>query len=315
MSRQVQSGIRLQKFLADLGMGSRREIEHWIEQGRIRIDGKVALLGDRVTRQNRISVDGRPVRKQSTPVKSRVLIYNKPEGEICSRDDPSRKPTVFRNLPRLRGSRWVVVGRLDLNSRGLLLFTNNGELANRLMHPAYGLEREYLCRVFGRVEDAAIERLKQGITLDRTKVRFREVRKQRGEGSNTWYKVVVGEGKYREVRRMWEAVGCRVSRLVRVRYGAVTLPKNLRQGHWMELRPAAVRQLFEHSPVAPGEDATDSEPIGRRLKAGDYVSEGKPAGKSGNKRAGKSQGRSRSGKASRRARPVTRSGSSATRRK
>lgn len=246
-------GVRLQKFLADKGYGSRREIEGWIAEGKIKVDGHVAQLGDRVSEQNRISVEGRVIRKRVDPIKARVLVYNKPEGEICSRDDPGKRPTVFKHLPRLRGSRWVIVGRLDINTRGVLLFTNNGDLANQLMHPAYGLEREYLCRVFGKVEESAIARLQDGITLDGETTRFLQVKRQRGEGSNTWYNVIVGEGKYREVRRMWEAVGCRVSRLVRVRYGNVVLPRNLRQGEWSELKPAVVRQLFQ------GNNQTESD--------------------------------------------------------
>ncbi|MBX2870283.1 MAG: pseudouridine synthase [Acidiferrobacterales bacterium] len=248
-------GVRLQKFLADKGHGSRREIEGWISEGKIKVDGKVAQLGDRVSELNRISIDGRVIRKRTDPMKARVLVYNKPEGEICSRDDPGRRPTVFKSLPRLRGSRWVIVGRLDINTRGVLLFTNSGDLANRLMHPSYGLEREYLCRVFGKVEESTITRLKQGVTVDGETTKFLQVKRQRGEGSNTWYNVIVGEGRYREVRRMWEAVGCRVSRLVRVRYGNVVLPRNLRQGEWSELKPAVVRQLFAE-PALPGEETT-----------------------------------------------------------
>lgn len=245
MKSLTQSDIRLQKFLADRGLGSRRKIETWITEGRVRIDGKLAQLGDRVNEKTRISIDGRPIRGKQTQKSSRILLYNKPEGEICSRNDPGRRPTVFRNLPRLRGERWVVVGRLDINTRGLLLFTNNGDLANQLMHPGSDLEREYLCRIFGRVDDAEIERLQSGINLDGTEVHFKNVKRQRGEGSNTWYSVVVMEGKYREVRRMWEAVGCRVSRLVRVRYGNVILPRNLRQGEWTELKPGAVNRLLK----------------------------------------------------------------------
>jgi len=253
-------GIRLQKFLADKGYGSRREIEGWITEGKIKVDGKVAQLGDRVSEQNRISVEGRVIRKRVDPVKARVLVYNKPEGEICSRDDPGKRPTVFKHLPRLRGSRWVIVGRLDINTRGVLLFTNNGDLANQLMHPAYGLEREYLCRVFGKVEESAIAKLQDGINLDGETTRFLQVKRQRGEGSNTWYNVIVGEGKYREVRRMWEAVGCRVSRLVRIRYGNVVLPRNLRQGEWSELKPAVVRQLFQgKDQIAPDKTLSETD--------------------------------------------------------
>lgn len=240
-----QPGIRLQKFLADRGVGSRRKIESWITDGRIRVDGKLAQLGDRVDERSKIKIDGRLVRAGNAQRDSRVILYNKPEGEICSRSDPAGRPTVFRNLPKLKGERWVAVGRLDINTRGLLLFTNNGELANRLMHPGSDIEREYMCRIFGRVDTSTLERLQEGVRIDGAEFRFKKVERQRGEGSNTWYSVVVTEGKYREVRRLWEAVGCRVSRLVRIRYGSVTLPKNLRQGAWAELKPRAIDRLFQ----------------------------------------------------------------------
>jgi 23S rRNA pseudouridine2605 synthase len=184
------------------------------------------------------------LRGRLDPRQTRVIVYNKPEGEICSRDDPGDRPTVFRHLPKLKGSRWVVVGRLDLNTRGLLLFTNNGDLANQLMHPEFGLEREYLCRVFGNVDETSIQRLIEGVVLDGETAKFLSVKRQRGEGRNTWYKVVVTEGRYREVRRMWETVGCRVSRLVRVRYGSVILPRNLRPGETMELKASELSKLL-----------------------------------------------------------------------
>ena len=203
MKSPKSPAVRLQKFLADRGVGSRRGIEAWISEGRIRVDGKPAELGQRVTESSRISIDGRPLRGKAAQGKTRVLIYNKPEGEICTRDDPRKRPTVFRKLPRLRGERWVIVGRLDINTRGLLLFTTNGALANQLMHPSSGIEREYLCRVFGQVGEDAIAALTDGVIVDGQEVAFNSVKRQRGEGSNTWYSVTIAEGKYREVRRIW----------------------------------------------------------------------------------------------------------------
>ncbi len=273
MKSARQPGIRLQKFLADRGVGSRRKIESWIADGRIKVDGRLAHLGDRVDEKSRIKIDGRLVRTGQAQKDSRVILYNKPEGEICSRNDPARRPTVFRNLPKLRGGRWVAVGRLDINTRGLLLFTNNGELANRLMHPGSDIEREYMCRIFGRVDAGTIERLQNGVRIDGGEYRFKKIKRQRGEGSNTWYSVVVSEGKYREVRRLWEAVDCRVSRLVRIRYGSVTLPKNLRQGEWIELKPSAIDRLFraEESVTGPTEkkptSKSASKSSGRRKKS------------------------------------------------
>ena len=239
------SGTRLQKYLSDLGMGSRRGIEEWIAKGRVRVDGQQASLGQRVTDASRITVDGHPVRR---PLQSaseiRVIAYNKPEGEICSRDDPGNRTTVFERLPRIRGARWVAVGRLDINTRGLMLFTTSGDLANRLMQPATGLEREYLCRVFGEVSESALETLSRGVSLDGELIAFKRIQRQRGEGRNTWYRVVVTEGRYREVRRLWESVQCRVSRLVRVRYGPILLARNLKPGEWVSLSPAEISTLF-----------------------------------------------------------------------
>ena len=233
--------VRLQKHLANLGLGSRRRVESWIAEGRIRVDGRVAELGQKVRERSRIELDGRLVPRR--PLASggvRVIAYNKPEGEICSRDDPTNRPTVFRRLPRIQKARWVAVGRLDLNTRGLLLFTSDGDLANRLMHPGTALEREYLCRVFGDVDDAAMASLRSGVEVDGERVGFRRIAMQRGAGRNTWFRVVVTEGRHREVRRLWEAVGCQVSRLVRVRYGPVKLPRGLPPGGWVELSAAAV---------------------------------------------------------------------------
>ncbi len=245
-------GIRLQKYLSDLGLGSRRQVESWIEEGRIRVDGRAAELGQKVSDRSRILLDGKPVSRRPPAARDiRVIAYNKPEGEICSRDDPAGRPTVFRNLPRLRKARWVAVGRLDINTRGLLLFTTDGDLANRLMHPDTGLEREYLCRVFGDVGDAAIDTLRRGVELDGERIGFHSIARQRGEGRNTWFRVVVTEGRYREVRRLWESVGCRVSRLVRVRYGPVRLPRGVPTGGWAELGAAEVGGIVRTAQSVP----------------------------------------------------------------
>jgi len=250
-SDAAHSGERLQKYLSGLGVGSRRKIEEWIEQGRITVNGKVARLGDRVTPKCRIKIDGRPIKGKSQDPsqrrQQRVILYNKPEGEVCTRSDPGKRPTVFRRLPLLKGERWVAVGRLDINTRGLMLFTNDGDLANHLMHPKLGLEREYLCRVYGQVDNPSLERLKEGIEIDGQLIRFHQVRRQRGEHSNTWYSVVVKEGKYREVRRMWEAIGCKLSRLSRIRYGKVALPRGIKLGDWIELEPALIDQLAKNN--------------------------------------------------------------------
>lgn len=250
--------IRLQKYLSDLGLGSRRQVESWIEKGRIRVDGRAAELGQKVSDRSRILLDGRPVSRRPPAARgARVIAYNKPEGEICSRDDPAGRPTVFRNLPKIRKARWVAVGRLDINTRGLLLFTTDGDLANRLMHPATGLEREYLCRVFGDVDAAAMDTLRRGVELDGERIGFRSIARQRGEGRNTWFRVVVTEGRYREVRRLWEAVGCRVSRLVRVRYGPVRLPRGVPAGGWAELGAAEVDGIVRTAQsVPPSGDGT-----------------------------------------------------------
>lgn len=173
-------------------------------------------------------------------------MYNKPEGEICTRNDPRRRPTVYHKLPKIRGSRWVAVGRLDINTSGLLLFTTNGEIANRLMHPSSGIAREYRCRVFGHIDQAVVERLLGGITIDRHIMKFDKVvvEDQAGEQRNKWVHVTLAEGRNREVRKLWEAVGCQVSRLTRVRYGFLSLPRNLRQGHWRELTDKEIKRLL-----------------------------------------------------------------------
>lgn len=238
------TGERLQKVLAQAGLASRREIERWIEAGRISIDGNKARLGDRVNPGQTVRLDGRPVKLSRQPSVTRVLLYNKPEGEICTRNDPDGRPTVFKTLPKLNRGRWVSVGRLDINTSGLLIFTNNGELANRLMHPRYEMEREYAVRVFGRVNPEDMNRLVKGIELEDGPARFDNIEDRGGEGSNHWYHVTIREGRQREVRRLWEAVGAEVSRLIRVRYGDVELPRRLKKGRWQDMEPRELDRLL-----------------------------------------------------------------------
>jgi 23S rRNA pseudouridine2605 synthase len=226
-------------LLAAVGLGSRREIETWIEAGRVTLNGKVAKLGDRASASDSILVDGKAVAKPSTS-QARVLLYHKPVGQLVTRSDPQGRPTVFSGLPP---GRWVAVGRLDLNSSGLLLLTDSGDLANRLMHPRYGLEREYIARIRGTLQSYEEKKLLQGIDLDGVPARFESVRSDRvSEGTNRWYRVILKEGRNREVRRLFEALGHPVSRLVRVRYGPLELPADLAPGRWIELRNPVILQ-------------------------------------------------------------------------
>ncbi len=246
------SGEKLQKVLARLGLGSRREIEAWIGAGRVEVNGEVAQLGCRVDSLDQISVDGRPLRRDlNTEVIRRVMIYNKPEGEVCTRDDPEGRPTVFDRLPRLKQGRWINVGRLDLNTSGLLLFTTDGELANRLMHPSYQMDREYAVRVMGEVDEAMIERLKTGVMLEDGPARFTDVVSSGGDGINRWYHVCLLEGRNREVRRLWESQGVKVSRLKRVRFGPVFLGAELPMGRWREMKQNEIDTLSEEVGLKP----------------------------------------------------------------
>lgn len=239
---------RLQKYLAARGLGSRREIEGWIERGEVRVNGRVAQLGDQVGPDDTIHIRGRPV---STAAKAhRWLAYHKPEGEICSRSDPEGRSSVFAALPRLRGQRWVSVGRLDLNTSGLLLFTTDGTLAYGLMHPSRGLVREYAVRVLGAVPEPVQQSLLQGIELEDGPARFESVADAGGEGANHWFHVTVSEGRNRLVRRLWDAVGVTVSRLIRIRYGPVELGRGLKAGRFRDLEPAEVRALYMAADLA-----------------------------------------------------------------
>jgi 23S rRNA pseudouridine2605 synthase len=239
------AGERIQKILANAGWGSRREIEGWISAGQIQINDRVAKLGDRAEPGDRLSKGRRhfEVKGQNSLTMPRVIAYHKPEGELVTRKDPEGRKTVFDALPKLWNSRWIAVGRLDINSSGLLLFTTDGELANRLMHPSLRVEREYAVRVLGEVTPAMLHSLTHGVELDDGPARFEDIVEAGGEGANRWYHVVLMEGRNREVRRMWEAVGARVSRLIRVRYGPIQMGTYPRVGQWRELEPGDVKQL------------------------------------------------------------------------
>lgn len=234
---------RVQKLLASAGHGSRRQIEGWIEQGRLQLNGRLAQLGDHATARDRITLDGKPLRIRPRSSQPRLLIYHKPVGEICSRRDAEGRRTVFESLPPARGGRWVAIGRLDLNTSGLLLFTDDGALANRLAHPSNGFEREYRVRIAGQVDDDTLQGLRDGVTLDDGPARFERFERVGGEGVNQWYTAVLGEGRNRLVRRMIESKGLQVSRLLRVRFGPVALPRWLHRGQWTEAAPQVLHDL------------------------------------------------------------------------
>ncbi|MDO6617771.1 23S rRNA pseudouridine(2605) synthase RluB [Shewanella sp. 6_MG-2023] len=243
---------KLQKVLARAGHGSRREMEAWIAAGRVSVDGEIANLGDRVEAEAKIRIDGRAITiKTEDDIICRVLAYHKPEGEICSRKDPEGRTTVFERLPTIRDSRWVAVGRLDINTSGLLLFTSDGELANRLMHPSNEVDREYAVRTFGDVPEAAVQRLRKGVTLEDGPANFDTIKAAGGEGLNKWWHVTLKEGRNREVRRLWESQEVQVSRLIRIRYGMVELPKSLPRGGWVELDMEQVNYLRQVAGLEP----------------------------------------------------------------
>ncbi len=236
---------RLQKVLANLGLGSRREVENWISEGRIKVDGETAILGCQVDGTENITLDGRKVEISNEQQERRVLIYYKPEGEITSRHDPEGRPTIFDSLPRISQGRWITVGRLDINTQGLLLVTNDGELAHRLMHPSHELEREYAVRVIGDFTDEMADNMRNGIEFEDGVSKFEEILWSGGTGANFWYHVTVKGGKNREVRRLWESQGLMVSRLIRIRYGNVELPKGLREGQFIDIDPETLKELVE----------------------------------------------------------------------
>ena len=251
-------GQKLQKVLANLGMGSRRKMERWIEEGRVTVDGSVATLGDRVHAGQALRLDGKPLEVDAAE-QVRVLLYHKPVREVCSRDDPEGRKTVFERLPKLKSGRWISVGRLDFNTSGVLLFTTDGALANALMHPSSAIEREYLVRVMGRVDEPMLERLKDGVELDDGPARFSDIQEGGGDGINRFFYVVLMEGRNREVRRLWESQGTTVSRLKRVRYGEVFLPSKLKKGQWLELPQRDVDVIYQMAGLPTKEVASLSK--------------------------------------------------------
>ena len=268
---------KLQKVLARAGLGSRRALEEWISQGRVSVNGSVVKLGERVTAEDVIRVDGRVVQVRSeeeTP--RRVLMYYKPEGEVCSRHDPEGRTSVFDRLPSLHGMRWISVGRLDINTAGLLLFTTDGELAHRLMHPSAEVEREYAARIFGEVTDENLKAVTQGVMLEDGMCKFARVLDGGGEGINHWYHCIVREGKYRMVRRLWESQDLQVSRLIRIRYGSIVLPSTLKTGMFQDLDEDQVNSLTDlvemkgkrHTGLYRTNTRGKGSPAKKRIKSG-----------------------------------------------
>jgi len=235
---------KLQKILAAAGYGSRRELERWISDGRVSVNGQVAKLGDRASADDTVFVDGKRARLSAQTQRIRVLLYNKPEGEVCTRSDPEGRKTVFDSLPKLKGERWIAVGRLDISTSGLLMFTNNGDLANKLMHPSSEIDREYLVRVHGAVDDDMLQRLRDGILLEDGLARFSDIVPGERVGTNGWYTVALMEGRNREVRRLWESQNVEVNRLKRVRFGPIFLPSYARRGQWVELDEKPLNDLL-----------------------------------------------------------------------
>jgi len=236
---------RIQKFLAHQGVASRRQVDQMLQDGRITVNGKPAKPGDQVAGGEKIAVDGKLLRISRTEARPKVMMYHKPIGEVCSRKDPEGRPDVYRNLPNLQQGRWVGIGRLDINTSGLLLFTNQGELANRLMHPSFEVEREYAVRIHGEVTPEMMQTLRKGVMLEDGEAKFENIIDAGGEGTNHWYHVMLKEGKNREVRRLWEAVGVEVSRLQRVRYENFTLPKWLKPGKVRLFEDESIRTLYQ----------------------------------------------------------------------
>ncbi len=283
---------KLHKVLAQAGLGSRLEMEQLIMEGRISVNNEPAHIGQRIQFGDQIKVNGKPIRFRIAPPPARVIAYHKPVGEVVTNDDPQNRPTVFRKLPKLAQGKWQAVGRLDLNTEGLLLFTSSGELANKLMHPRFGLEREYAVRVLGALSDEEKQRLLEGIDLEDGRAQFGSIEDGGGEGANTWYRVTISEGRNREVRRLFEALGHAVSRLIRIRYGAMMLPRGLKRGAWVELDERDIRALAQVAGPngavrqAQGEREGDSEPGGGGPRPGRNRRRGNRNGQRGSGREG-----------------------------
>ncbi|RXZ36697.1 rRNA pseudouridine synthase [Oxalobacteraceae bacterium CAVE-383] len=249
---------KLHKVLADVGLGSRRDMEELIIAGRVSVNGEPAHIGQRILPTDQVRINGKLLQRKVSKKPPRVLVYHKPAGEIVSHNDPEGRPSVFDRLPNMKAAKWLAVGRLDFNTEGLLLFTSSGDLANRLMHPRYGIDREYAVRTLGELEEGMRQKLLNGVELEDGMAQFSKIADGGGEGVNKWYRVTIGEGRNREVRRMFEAIGLTVSRLIRTRYGMMTLPNSLKRGRWEELEENAVRELL----VACGMDKAAGAGVG-----------------------------------------------------
>ncbi|MEO8161464.1 MAG: 23S rRNA pseudouridine(2605) synthase RluB, partial [Arenimonas sp.] len=252
---------RLHKVLAQAGLGSRRALEERIAQGMVKVNGEVARTGQSVASGDRIEIDGKTFVATALTEPSSVLIYNKPEGQVTTREDPEGRPTIFESLPRLKGARWIAVGRLDINTTGLLLLTTDGELANALMHPSNAIEREYVCRIPGEVPENIVDRLARGVALEDGPAKFDTIERINASGSHSWFQVMLTEGRNREVRRLWESQGHQVSRLKRVRYGDITLPRLLKRGHAVEMEAEKVEKLRKHFGLEHAEPVLTLQPV------------------------------------------------------
>ncbi len=297
---------KLHKVLAQAGMGSRLEMEQLIMEGRISVNNEPAHIGQRIQYSDHVKVNGKPIRFRIEAPPTRVIAYHKPAGEVVTHDDPQNRPTVFRKLPKLYQGKWQSVGRLDLNTEGLLLFSSSGDLANNLMHPRFGLEREYAVRVLGKLNKEEKQKLLDGVQLDDGMAQFGSIEDGGGEGANCWYRVTISEGRNREVRRMFESVGHAVSRLIRIRYGAMMLPRGLKRGAWMELGEADIRALMNavSASTSPrqksdqtGENTGNNNSIGRPPRSNNRSNRGNSgnSGGGGNAGRGNSQSRGSSG--------------------
>jgi 23S rRNA pseudouridine2605 synthase len=283
---------KLHKVLAEAGLGSRREMEELIVAGRVSVNGEPAHIGQRILPQDQVRINGKLIQRKVSSKPPRVLIYHKPAGEIVSNSDPEGRQSVFESLPKMKVGKWLAVGRLDYNTEGLLLFTTSGDLANRLMHPRYGIEREYAVRTLGELEEGMRQKLLAGVELEDGMAQFSKIADGGGEGVNKWYRVIIGEGRNREVRRMFEAVGLTVSRLIRTRYGVMTLPSGLRRGRWDELGEDAVRSLLKVSGLEKvASDKSDAKGRGNRPQSGNVGRNVNPFDKPAGRPFEKPQGR------------------------
>ncbi|MBK7502602.1 MAG: rRNA pseudouridine synthase [Polaromonas sp.] len=295
---------KLHKVLAQAGMGSRLEMEQLILEGRISVNNEPAHIGQRIQLGDQVKVNGKPIKYRIAPPPTRVIAYHKPAGEVVTHDDPQNRPTVFRKLPKLYQGKWQSVGRLDLNTEGLLLFSSSGDLANNLMHPRFGLEREYAVRVLGRLDKEEKQKLLDGVQLDDGLAQFGSIEDGGGEGANCWYKVTISEGRNREVRRMLESVGHAVSRLIRIRYGAMVLPKGLKRGAWMELGESDIQALMRAVNAASPSQRPASRPDrGANTGGGEGNRNRNRGNRGGNQNGGKSGGRGMSGRSGGQAQP------------